>query len=79
MTFKPKPGYERQLKKQIEQNLGPAVRGAVRSVKCPDHPDHDPPDVVRDGDDWQIVACCKRGAELAAKAAGLGEVTWRTP
>jgi hypothetical protein len=80
VTFTPNPNFERDLKKMVDKNLGPALRPKVQSVKCPDHRDHDPPDVVRGEDGgWQIVACCKKGAELAAKAAGVGEICWRTP
>ena len=78
-SFVPNPNFERELKRMVQQNLGPALRPAVRSVTCPDHPDHEPPDVAQSPDGtWHIVACCERGAELAAKAAGVGDVTWTT-
>jgi hypothetical protein len=77
MTFTPNPNFERELKKMIDTNLGPALRPKVQSARCPDHPDQ-VPDIAQGADGWQIVACCKRGAEAAAKAADIGEISWRT-
>jgi hypothetical protein len=72
--FVPKPNFEREMKAQILRNLE-RLRPTVQSIECPDHPGQHP-DLVRDGDDLKIAACCTVAAELAASKAGLGPVTW---
>lgn len=73
--FVPNPNFEREMKAQILRNLE-GLRPTVQSVECPDHPGQHP-DLVREGDDLRIVACCTVAADLAASKAGLGRVTWQ--
>jgi hypothetical protein len=59
----------------VTRNIEGPARRAVESTVCPDHGRS--PKLVRHGDDLQIEDfCCKKVAEMAAKNAGLGDVTW---
>jgi hypothetical protein len=69
------PNLERDLKKEVDRNLGPAVEEKIRGVKCDDHPEHQFR-VVREEGTWHMVICCQRGGDKAAAAAGLN-VKWR--
>ncbi len=63
------------MRAQILRNLE-RLRPTVQSVECPDHAGCHP-DLIREGDELRIAACCKVAAEFATTKAGLGEVTWQ--
>jgi hypothetical protein len=75
VRFEPSPNLEREMRAQILRNLE-RLRPIVQSVECPDHLGRHP-DLIREGDELRIAACCKVAAELATMKVGLGEVTWQ--
>jgi hypothetical protein len=68
---------ERELGRLVRRNLGPEIDRLVAEVRCPDHPEHR---FVTDGegDELHLSICCQKGAQLAAKAAGL-DIEWSLP
>ena len=76
MSVQWNPNAERELKKMAIRNIEEQARPAVESTVCPDHGKS--PKLVRRGDDLRIEDfCCKKVAEMAAKNAGIGEITWQ--
>jgi hypothetical protein len=68
---------ERELAGLVRQTPGPELERLVADVRCPDHPEHRfVTDLERD--DLHLSTCCEKGAQLAAKAAGL-EIEWSLP
>lgn len=47
----------------------------MRAIECPEHHLH--PELIRNANGLSLSACCAQSAELAAKAAGLGKITWK--
>lgn len=64
------PNWERNLKKEVDRNLGPAVEERVRDVKCDVHPQHEFR-VIREEAGWVMTICCEDGGNKAAEEADL--------
>ena len=59
-SFIPNPNFEREAEGMLNENLGKQLRPLVQSVSCPDHPDRERPDLVRDGDGLAIGTAWRR-------------------
>jgi hypothetical protein len=75
MNIQWNPNAMRDIEKMALDNLYEQRRGVVHTVECPEHHLH--PDLVRDSSGLWLSACCARSAELAAEAAGLGDIDWK--
>jgi hypothetical protein len=64
-----------RLGKEAVRRYAERARPAIERTECPDH--HQRAILVAFGDTPTIQACCQKGAELAAKAAGLDNVHWK--
>jgi hypothetical protein len=78
VTIKWNPNWKRDLMREVDKNLGPAIEKEVRGARCPDHPDHQFRVERRNGQ-WSIVGCCKKGIAKAAASAGLDDPWQGTP
>jgi hypothetical protein len=75
MSFQWNPSAEAEIKKMAMRNIEAQARPIVEGTVCPDHGQS--PTLVRHGDDVRIEGfCCKKVAEMAAKNAGLGDISW---
>jgi hypothetical protein len=75
MSIQWNPNAEQGIKKVAVRNIEAQARPAVEGTVCPDHGKS--PKLVRHGDDLRIEDfCCKTVAEMAARNAGIGDVTW---
>lgn len=60
------PNWERDLKREVIQNLTPKYRAALARVTCPDHREHPTLDPM--AEEWRIRGCCEVATEMGLKA-----------
>jgi hypothetical protein len=74
VRFEWDPNAMENIKHEAMRNWAAQVDETLAAVRCPAHPDGRMR-VAKEGDDYRITGCCRKGLEAAEAATGLN-VQW---